>query len=75
MPVLTFNLPEEEHTSLPYLYGPRYLSVLREFSNWLRSEVKYGDHYIMETDAVREKLWEFMEAHSVTYEDGEPPCL
>ncbi len=53
---LEFNLPadSEEHKSA--LNGSRYLAMLDDMDNYLRSELKYNDKLTDEQYAVFEKI-------------------
>ena len=58
--VLEFNLPEENMEFKEAVNGGKYLMVLQDLDNFLRSECKYNDSLSEDThnayDLVRDKI-------------------
>jgi hypothetical protein len=60
---LRFKLPEEEIEFTTALNGGKYLAVLSELDNWLRSQYKYAGSELH--GEVRSKLYEILEEYDV----------
>lgn len=63
---LTFNLPEEEREFKQAVNAPQVLSDLGEFSEWMRSRLKYEtlhEEQAAELSNVRDKFHEIMGPH------------
>ena len=60
MPTVTlrFKLPEEQSEYDLARLGPQMHSVLSEFDQWLRSEIKYANRN--ELGPIRDHLWELL---------------
>jgi hypothetical protein len=66
---LTFKLPEEDSEHRLAINGHKYYSILWEFDQWLRSEMKYQDHETIQTESVRDKLRELMDNDGVNFDE------
>ena len=42
--ILKFNLPEDKHEYYRAANGSAALGIIHDFDQWLRSEIKYGEH-------------------------------
>lgn len=56
--VLEFQMPEEEEELRLAMNGHKYERILDEFSNWLRTKIKYENVETLNAEEVREKLRE-----------------
>jgi len=63
--ILEFNLPEDQHELDKANAATRLCSVLWDFDQYLRSEIKYKDKPL---DEVREKLYEVMNSEGIDLE-------
>jgi len=66
---LTFTLPEEDSEHRLAINGHKYYSILWEFDQWLRGEMKYQDHETVGTEAARDKLRELMDNDGVNFDE------
>jgi hypothetical protein len=41
---LIFNLPKDQYEYYRALNGSAALGIIHDFDQWLRSEIKYGEH-------------------------------
>lgn len=55
---ITFNLPEEQEEYTTTMNAGHFHSVLWDFDQWLRGEIKYKDR--KEFMEVRDKLYELI---------------
>ena len=60
---IKFDLPEEQEEYKTFNNAGKYLCVLCDFDNWLRSNIKYEDK---DWDDIRDKLHEFLDAFDVS---------
>lgn len=63
---LTFDLPEDEREFKQAIKAPQVLSDLGEFSEWMRSRLKYEtlhEEQAAELANVRDKFFELMGRH------------
>lgn len=74
--ILEFNLPRENGEFTNAVNGVKYLLVLWEMDNHLRTELEYkedgssdGEYKLMEK--LRKKLYEFMKDHGVSLDELE----
>lgn len=68
---IEFNLPDESHEHEMFLQSPNMHSTLWDFKQYLRSEIKYGEHDDQEyemLEKIREKFFEIMESHKCIIE-------
>lgn len=56
--ILEFDLPEESVDHQLALHGIDLKIAIDEFDNYLRGLIKHEEKYTIETQAVRDKLWE-----------------
>ena len=58
---LSFDLPEEREELESALFDYRAASTVREFDEWIRGEIKWGQHPTLideELQRVRDRLYE-----------------
>lgn len=61
---MEFNIPEEQYELNLAQNGSKYLHVIEELDNFLRSKLKYGelsDEQYHSYEAIRHKLFELRE--------------
>lgn len=65
--ILTFNLPRDKYDYENCMNGAKYLSVLNEFANMLRSKTKYGDGGKAQAgwEEAREEFWRICQEEGV----------
>lgn len=66
---LEYTLPEENQDYEVAMNGSKYLGVLQELDNYLRSQLKYTqltDEQFLVTEAIRSKLYELLNDTGVT---------
>jgi len=67
--VLEFDLPEDAAEFRQAADAGRYLSVITDHLEWLRTEVKYTTHpdaVVVELERVRKNIFDLIEEHGVT---------
>lgn len=65
---LEFNLPDDQTDFDLALKGPTFALVLFEFDQWLRGEIKHGQHTVegyTTLELVREILWDKAVEHNL----------
>lgn len=69
---LEFNLPEEHEELKECQCGPTYRAVLHDLDNYMRTELKHGDHsnpVHLTIEGVRDKLYDLLNDQGVTIYD------
>lgn len=62
--IVIFDMPDEENLLQEYLQAPRWRLAVENLSQWLRTQVKHGDHpeqALALYDEVRAKLFDFVQ--------------
>lgn len=62
---LEFELPEEDRAFYETVNGPKAFSVLWDFDQWLRGEIKYNDKDFQE---VRDTLNQIMNDRNISFD-------
>ena len=63
---ITFTLPEEKDDYYLANNGMKMYSILWEFDQWLRQEIKWGDKPY---DDIRQKLYDIMNEENFSFNE------
>lgn len=67
---LEFNLPEEQEEYTICCNASKYLAVIEEFKQYLRTSIKYDDDLTEEQyntyDTIQEKFFEILNSYTIT---------
>lgn len=69
--ILEFNLPEDNHDFRASINGSNYRSVIWDYDQWLRSEMKYSElpnEKYKAYEECRKKLREILEEENIQIE-------
>lgn len=70
---LKFKLPEEKGELLRAQNGAKYISVLHEHEQWLRSQLKYNcelsEEHQKGLQAARDNLWEAINGSGINMDE------
>ncbi len=66
--ILEFNLPEENAEHKLALDGGKWMSVLHELDQWLRSIAKYEDRKTVTIEEVRARIYEELEDSGLSFD-------
>lgn len=65
---LEFDLPKDQHEYYRAINGGATFGIIHDFDQWLRSEIKYGDHddeKYKTLDLCRKELWKLIIAENL----------
>lgn len=65
---LEFDLPKDQHEYYRAIHGGATFGIIHDFDQWLRSEIKYGDHdeeKYKTLELCRKELWNLINAENL----------
>jgi hypothetical protein len=68
---LIFDLPKDQYEYYRAINGSAALGIIHDFDQWLRSEIKYGDHSEEKHKALelcRKELFKLINAENIDLE-------
>lgn len=67
--IIEFDLPDEDHYLKVVLNSRKYLSTIVNFSEWMRSEIKYSHVKIVNLEEVRKHFLDILKESGADIDD------
>jgi hypothetical protein len=69
--ILKFSLPDERNEYACAVNGAKYHTALWDISQWIRSQIKYGDDVRVEHEVVRKMFYDILDTYGINLDEVE----